>query len=180
MTARSLALLLLLPASLLAADRASVSSAGVLREIGSRGAKGALAHLARNDDVWNAVTDGIAGGDREWLRVADKLLSVAEDPEAYDLEAAVGEALAAAPVAVLEVADGGGEIQLSWVCDETATFEDDPELEERIALLTEREDAVRRVKQPALASTREMCLRKLARARAGLEKELQALTRKIG
>jgi hypothetical protein len=166
--------------ALLLAPSPVISADAVLRGIGRRGAREELARVSRDDADWAAVTDGIAAGEAPWLEVADALLAVADDPEAYDLEAAVGEALAVAPGRVLERADSGGEIEVSWVCDETTTFEDDPDLEERIALLTEREEAVRRVKTAGLAAKRERCLRILAKARGGLEKELQSLTRKIG
>jgi hypothetical protein len=165
---------------LLLAAPSGISAEQVLRGIARRGARDEFSRVSRSDDDWTAVTDGIASGERDWLRVANEFLAVADDPEAYDLEAAVGEALALAPARVLELADSGGEIQISWVCDETTTFEEDPELEERIALLAERETAVGRVKAASLAPKRERCLRLLARARSGLEKELLALTRKIG
>ena len=158
---------------------AALDPASVLRDIEKRGAQSALTRLAKSDADWDGVLDGVASGAREWLRVADRLLKVAEDPEAYDLEAAVGEALAAAPARVLEIADGG-EIQVSWVCDETTTFDEDPGLEERIALLADREDAVRGLRAPALAAKRATCLKFLEKARTGLERELRALTRKIG
>jgi len=126
---------------------AALDPTRVMREIDRRGAQPVLTRLAKSDGEWDGLLDGVASGAREWLRVANRLLSVAEDPEAYDLEAAVGEALAAAPARVLEIADGGGEIQVSWVCDETTTFQEDPDLEERIALLADREDAVRGLPQ---------------------------------
>lgn len=170
----------LLAAALTLASTPLVSAEAVLRGIAARGSREELARVSRDDADWAAVTDGIAEGGLAWLKVADAFLAVAEDPEAYDLEAAVGEALASEPGRVLELADAGGELQISWVCDETTTFEDDPDLEERIALLVEREEAVRRLKGRGLATKRERCLRLLGRARAGLEKELQALTRKIG
>ena len=176
---RVLALALLL--AICAAPAAvALDSANVIRDIDKRGAKQALARLAKSDADWDGLLDGISAGGRAWLRVANRLLAVAEDPEAYDLEAAVGEALAAAPARVLEIADGGGEIQVSWVCDETTTFEEDPGLEERIALLADREDAVRSLRAPALAAKRATCLKSLEKARTGLERELSALTRKIG
>ncbi len=179
MRARSRLLALLL--SLAAAPAtAALDPASVSRDIDERGARQALARLAGSDADWDALLDGVASGGREWLRVADLLLRVAEDPEAYDLEAAVGEALAAAPARVLEIADRGGEIQLSWVCDETTTFEEDPDLEQRIGLLAEREDAVRALRAPALAARRATCLKSLEKARMALERELSALTRKIG
>ncbi len=159
---------------------AGLDPTSVMREIDKRGAQPVLTRLAKSDAGWAGLLDGIASGAREWLRLADRLLSVAEDPDAYDLEAAVGEALAAAPARVLEIADGGGEIQVSWVCDETTTFAEDPGLEERIALLSDREDAVRRLRAPALGAKRATCLKSLEKARTGLERELRALTRKIG
>ncbi len=170
----------LLAAALLLGATPAFSADAVLRGIARRGAREELARVSRDDAGWVAVTDGIADGERAWLEVANAFLAVADDPEADDLEAAVGEALASAPAHVLELAGAGGEIEISWVCDETPTFEDDPDLEERIALLVEREEAVRRLKNPGLATRRERCLRLLARARGGLEKELQSLTRKIG
>ncbi len=159
---------------------AALEPASVMRDIDKRGAKQALARLAKQGADWGGLLDGVSSGGREWLRVANRLLAVAEDPEAYDLEAAVGEALAASPARVLEIADAGGEIQVSWVCDETTSFEKDPGLEERIALLADREDAVRSLRAPALAAKRATCLKSLEKARTGLERELSALTRKIG
>lgn len=171
---------LVLALAVLLAASPVVSADAVLRGIAKRGAREELFRVSRDDADWAALTDGIAEGGAAWLEVANALLAVADDPEAYDLEAAVGEALASAPIRVLEMADAGGEMEIAWVCDETPTFEKDPDLEERIALLTEREEAVRHVKLAGLATKRERCLRILGKARGGLERELQALTRKIG
>jgi hypothetical protein len=172
------AFVLAMPAA--ARGKRAVTPERLAEEIATRGAKPCLARLYEDEAAWADVTARIADGEREWLAIATRLLSVAQDPAAYDLEAAVGEALEHAPDHVLELADERGEIAVSWVCGETATFEEDPTEEDLIEMLVDREKAVRAVKEPALAKTRDACLKELAKARAGLERELREATRKIG
>jgi hypothetical protein len=169
---------LALPAA--ARDQRPVTAARVEQEIASRGAKKALARLYDDEAAWAVVTSRIADGSREWLVIAERFLGVASDPAAYDLEAAIGEALAAAPEQVLALADEKGEIAISWACAETASFEDDPSYEERIELLAQREKAVASVKRPALAERRDACVKALTRARQAVERELREATQKIG
>lgn len=163
-----------------AREKRPLSAERVRREIAARGAKPALARLYDDEDAWTSLTSRISDGDREWLEVAERLLAVAEDPAAYDLEASVGEALGRAPGQVLSVADERSEIAVSWVCGETASFEEDPSYEERVDLLAERERSVAAVRDPALAKKRDACLKELARARGAVERELKAATQKIG
>lgn len=165
------------PAS--ARDRRPVTARRVEQEIAVGGARKALARLYDDEASWSAVTSRISDGGRDWLKVAERFLSVASDPAAYDLEAALGEALAEAPDHVLMIADEKRKIAISWVCAETASFEEDPSYEERIDVLAEREKAVARVKDEALAKKRNACLKELARARQAVERELRDSTRKI-
>ena len=171
-------LALALPAA--AREKRPVTARRVEQEIAAGGAKKALSRLYDDEAAWESVTSRIAEGGNDWLTIAERLLSVASDPAAYDLEAAVGDALAAAPEHVLAIADEKGEIAVSWVCAETATVAEDPSDEERIDLLSEREKAVTSVKDPALAKKRSACLQGLARARQAVERELRESTRKIG
>ena len=166
------------PAS--ARDKRPVTASRVEQEIIAGGAKKALARLYDDEATWAVVTSRVADGGRDWLKVAERLLSVASDPAAYDLEAAVGDALESSPEHVLALADEKSEIALSWVCAETATVAEDPSDEERIDLLSAREKAVTGVKDPALAKQRAACLKGLAQARQAVERELRDSTRKIG
>jgi hypothetical protein len=168
---------LALPAA--ARDKRPVSARRVEQEIATGGAKKALARLYDDEAAWASVTSRIADGGRDWLAIAERFLGVASDPAAYDLEAAVGEALEEAPQHVLAIADEKSEIAISWVCAETATVAEDPSDEERIDLLAAREKAVTSVKDPALAKKRDACLKALAQARQAVERELRDSTRKI-
>jgi hypothetical protein len=152
----------------------------ILRAIRARGDIAVLADLKGDTDTWDRLMNQIAGGQPAWLDVADRLLGVADDDEATDLESAVGAALTRAPEVVLQSADSGGEIALTWVCSETDSLAKDSGYEARIAMLAERERAVRAVKAPGLTKKREACLKGLQKARVDLERELRAATEKIG
>jgi hypothetical protein len=172
------AIAMALPAA--AREKRPLSVERVRQEIAARGAKPALARLYDDEDAWTSLTSRISDGGLEWLKVAERFLAVAEDPAAYDLEASVGEALGRAPDHVLAVADERAEIAISWVCGETASFEEDPSYEERVDLLAERERAVAAVRDPVLAKKRDACLKELGKARQAVERELKAATQKIG
>lgn len=56
-------------------------------------------------DAWDAVTDKIAGGTREWLDIAQLLLPASDGILAETLYAALSEALPKAPETVLAVTE---------------------------------------------------------------------------
>lgn len=173
-------MLLPLTLALLQALPQPLSAEALLKAMRRDGVTVVLAAAVEDADAWETITDRIARGERAWLEVAERLLEIAADDEAQDLEAAVGEALARAPLRVLELADSGGEIGLAWVCAETPAFVEDPSYEERIETLARRERAVAAVKDPTLTKKRDACVRSLAKARAQVEKELREATRKLG
>lgn len=79
----------------------AVSAAEVASEIRTVGAKAALARLYETG-VWStSIYPGIASGSLAWFRVAEQLKAVADGAAAEDIDAALMDSLASAPLRVL-------------------------------------------------------------------------------
>jgi hypothetical protein len=101
----------------------TVSAADVAFQIRTLGAKSALAKLYETE-AWSAsIAPGIASGSLAWIHIAEELKTVADGAAAEDLDSALIDSLARAPLRVLpELSRIYGQ-SIEEVCD--LSFEDE-------------------------------------------------------
>ena len=133
-------------------------------EIRTHGAAKVVERIFASPEETAALLGGIRSGDREWLKVGRDLLAGADGAAAYAINLAFGDALGSSAARVLGMAP-----ELNITCGEI----DEPfieSLEEALAEVGRREEAVRKVSDPALTKQKVRCLQALAHLRGALPK----------
>ena len=102
---------------------------------------------------WRTVLDGVAGGSRDWLLVAQKLHSCTDAHASETLRMAIEEALANAPSLTLEMFGAETCRGVGFAGEEAES------LDQVLREVARRKKALETVTRPALATAKKKCLR---------------------
>jgi hypothetical protein len=146
-------------AALISQGQPSPESIGALLE--TRSADRVAAELFGDHRRWSAIEAGIASGDRRWLRTAAQLYAGCDAGICYALKIALGEALAKNPRGVLAAAGDGYSATDACSTYGYVTDSTDLSLPRALAAIRVRQNAVRGIRDPSLASKKQECLLEL-------------------
>jgi hypothetical protein len=133
---------------------AAPSAKDVEHSIRSKGTKAALAELTADEARWDELTDEMAKGSEQWLRILRDLYKVADGAAAMDLGIAASEALGTAPKTVFEILEPS--MGLDLLCNNDSSV--GTNLAGALRLIDARRTAVRAIHDDTMGKKRDKCL----------------------
>jgi hypothetical protein len=148
---------------------------GVAQLVGEKGSKQAVRSLFSDPLTWNDVLQGIGTGRNEWLALAPMLRPGTDGASAEELAMALQAALPIAPARVLDMTSIQDDVKTFPVRDACGGYgfgqiEDTRPKTTILGLIRQRQGAVTKVTDAALAERRAECLRELGRLEAAILK----------
>ncbi len=167
MRSRTLTLTFLLATSVSAWSDSALTPTVVLEKIKTFGARPTLQAIYSDKENWERLLAGIATGTKDWLSIANQLVSVSDAGSSQQLGLAVGEALEHQPENVLSLTFA--QFGLSQICGgpdvDNNRFNS---YELSITAITKRQAMVRSVKNESLYHLRDSCVVELEKAKIGI------------
>jgi len=145
-----------------AASAATLRASDVLMEIEQRGARTAIRAFFENTEQWRKLLEGVSSGSPEWLMVAEKLSPVADAGAGEMLDIALFHALGSEPLPTLKLISRIRSVDTTC----SSNFLTDTVADQNaLSMIDKRIGALKAIQDPALVTTRDLCIQGLEQAR---------------
>lgn len=146
-----------------AASTAALRAPDVLVDVERRGARAVVQELCENEPRWQELLKVVSSGAPEWLDVAARLRQGSDAACSETLEIAIFFAIGNAPAETLKLLSKD-RFSVLGVCSSNF-LTDTPVDKNALNLIDKRIAALKAIKDPGLAATRDRCIQGLEQAR---------------